>query len=236
MAVCDLERGHGISREQIRLGFIRKVYGIVSTQVTVTALVAALACGPLQSPMITFAMNWPNCFHWGSLLANGLALFLCHTGKNHYPVNFYGLCVLTAAIALDVGILSAMISAAGLGALLVQAAVLTALLVLGLTIYTFRSKRDFSLLGAALWQASFGLFGFGLLCTIFPSLNTSFMGFAVSFLGAGVFCCYLVFDTWRIAHELEVDDFIEGAIQLYMDIASLQQVHVMSCCCHSYEN
>ena len=23
MAVCDLERGHGISREQIRLGFIR---------------------------------------------------------------------------------------------------------------------------------------------------------------------------------------------------------------------
>lgn len=58
----------------------------------------------------------------------------------------------------------------------------------------------------------------------------------VSFLGAGVFCCYLVFDTWRIAHELEVDDFIEGAIQLYMDIASLQQVHVMSCCCHSYEN
>lgn len=41
----------------------------------------------------------------------------------------------------------------------------------------------------------------------------------VSFLGAGIFCAYLVFDTWRIAHELQVDDYIEGAVQLYMDIA-----------------
>ena len=35
----------------------------------------------------------------------------------------------------------------------------------------------------------------------------------MSFLGAGIFCAYLVFDTWRIATVLKVDDYVEGAIQ-----------------------
>lgn len=201
--MCDIESnsfGHfeGIGAEQVRLGFIRKVYGIVACQVSVTALAAALACGPLQHPMVAMAVNYPTCFHWGSLLATGLALLLCYTGKNSYPLNFYGLCFLTAVIALDIAVLSATVAAVGLGALLAEAAVITALLVTGLTVYTFR-----------------------LLSCIFPSLHTGVMGLVVSFLGAGIFCAYLVFDTWRIAHELQVDDYIEGAVQLYMDIVNI---------------
>ena len=37
--------------------FLRKVYGIVASQVTVTALMAALACGPLQHPLVSLAMR-----------------------------------------------------------------------------------------------------------------------------------------------------------------------------------
>ncbi|CAK9096961.1 BI1-like protein (Protein LIFEGUARD 5) (AtLFG5) [Durusdinium trenchii] len=190
MVSTDIESPHfgnfnGISAAQIRLGFIRKVYGIVCAQVTATALFAALCCGPLQHPVTSFVMHWPSTFRWGSLIATGLSLFLCYTGKNSFPMNFYGLCLLTAVMACDVGVVSALASAAGLGALVAQAALITALLVAGLTIYTFRSKRDFS------------------------------------FLGAVIFCAYLVFDTWRIANELEVDDYVEGAVQLYMDIINL---------------
>ena len=63
MAMYDLEAGNfgktfqGIGKEQVRLGFIRKVYGIVASQVTVTALMAALACGPLQHPLVSLAMR-----------------------------------------------------------------------------------------------------------------------------------------------------------------------------------
>ena len=116
-------------------------------------------------------------------------------------------------MAFDVGVISALASAAGLGALVAQAAVITALLVGGLTLYTFRSKRDFSFLGAVLWPLTFGLFGFGLLCLFFPSLNNGILGLLVSMAGALIFCGYLVYDTWRIANELEVDDYVEGAIQ-----------------------
>ena len=78
-------------------------------------------------------------------------------------------------------------------------------------------QTRFSFLGAALWPLTFGLFGFGLLCMFFPSLNTGIVGLLVSFAGAGIFSAYLVFDTWRISQELDVDDYVEGAIQLYMD-------------------
>ncbi|CAK9034124.1 unnamed protein product [Durusdinium trenchii] len=146
MVSTDIESPHfgnfnGISAAQIRLGFIRKVYGIVCAQVTATALFAALCCGPLQHPVTSFVMHWPSTFRWGSLIATGLSLFLCYTGKNSFPMNFYGLCLLTAVMACDVG--------------------------------------------------------------------------------AVIFCAYLVFDTWRIANELEVDDYVEGAVQLYMDIINL---------------
>ena len=221
----DLEGGfqgfQGISAQQVRLGFIRKVYGIVCTQVVATAVFAALCCGPLRHPVVGFVMHWPNVFRWGSLIATGLALLVCHTGKNSYPMNFVGLCALTAVMAFDVGAISAMCAANGMGALVAQAAVITALVTAGLTIYTFRSKRDFSFLGAALWPLAFGLFGFSLLGMIFPSLHTGFMGLLVSFAGAAIFCAYLVYDTWRIAHEMEVDDYVEGAIQIYMDIVNI---------------
>ena len=43
----------------------------------------------------------------------------------------------------------------------------------------------------------------------------------MSFLGAGIFCAYLVYDTWRIATVLKVDDYVEGAIQFQDAVPSL---------------
>ncbi|CAE7314538.1 LFG4 [Symbiodinium sp. CCMP2456] len=205
----------------MRLGFIRKVYGIVACQVMATAVTAALCAGPLRPTIVGFVVHWPSAFKWGSLLATGLALLICHVGKNSYPVNFLGLGFLTAVMSLDVGVMAAVASAMGMGAVVAQAAIITAALVTGLTIYTFRSKRDFSFLGAALWPLMFGLFAFSLLSCFFPSLHTGILGLIVSFAGAAIFCAYLVYDTWRIANELQVDDYVEGAIQLYMDIINL---------------
>lgn len=51
-----------------------------------------------------------------------------------YPLNFYGLCFLTVAMACNVGAFTAMVAASGLGFLVAQAAVITALLVTGLTL------------------------------------------------------------------------------------------------------
>eukprot|EP00438_Fugacium_kawagutii_P021212 Skav201609 [mRNA] locus=scaffold152:1026609:1033838:+ [translate_table: standard] len=115
----------GISQQSVRLGFIRKVYGIVCAQVLSTAAMAALCCGPLQPAVLRMVSNHPTLYRWGMLGALLASLLLCHVGKNSYPVNFYGLCFLTAAMAVNVGVICSMVSAAGMGALVVQAALIT---------------------------------------------------------------------------------------------------------------
>ncbi|CAJ1345137.1 unnamed protein product [Effrenium voratum] len=58
-AGCDMEsQMSGISPQQVRLGFIRKVYGIVCAQVTATSIFAgACVAGPLREPMVAFAQH-----------------------------------------------------------------------------------------------------------------------------------------------------------------------------------
>eukprot|EP00434_Breviolum_minutum_P032083 symbB.v1.2.028374.t1/scaffold2933.1/size66937/2 len=224
MRPMDLESQmdlRGISKANVQLRFVQKVYGIVSVQLLFTAMVAGLCCGPWQSTVLSLVERHPSAFQWGSLIALLLAMLVCSAGKKSYPVNFYGLGLLTTVMAFDVGVICAMVSAVGLGSLIAQAALITGLLVVGLTIYTFRSKRNFSWLGAALFPILFGMIGFSLLSIFIPALRSGWIHLAYSFFGAAVFCLYLVYDTWRLANELNVDDYVEGAIQLYMDIINL---------------
>jgi len=67
----------------------------------------------------------------------------------------------------------------------------------------------------------FGLTCFGFLSAIFPSLRMGVAGMMYSAGGALIFCGYIVFDTWRILHQIQPDDYVEAAIQLYLDIVNL---------------
>ncbi|CAJ1447864.1 unnamed protein product, partial [Effrenium voratum] len=136
MAGCDMEsQMSGISPQQVRLGFIRKVYGIVCAQVTATSIFAgACVAGPLREPMVAFAQHRPGLLQWGTLIASLLALLLCRVGKDRYPLNLVGLGLLTSVMAVDVGVISAMVSSIGLGMLVVEAALITGLLTAGLTL------------------------------------------------------------------------------------------------------
>lgn len=211
----------GISKEQIQLGFIRKVYGIVCLQITATAAVGALFVGPLRPSILSFVVQSPRLFNWGTCISSIVALVSLQVCKKNYPVNLYILGAFTMIMSLNVGVVCAMVSEVGLGHLVVQAALITALLTGGLTLYAFKSKRDFSFLGAMLFPLLFALSMFGLLSLFFPSLRTGVTGMLYSFGGAAIFCAYIVYDTYRILHVLKVDDYVEGAIQLYLDIINL---------------
>jgi len=212
----------GISPEEVRVGFIRKVYGTVALQVGYTAAFAALCVnGPLRDPLIGFVANRPSLFSWGTFIASMAALIVCQACKKVYPVNMYALFFFTTAISLNVGVMCAVVSASGLGELIIQAAVITALLTAGLTLYAFKSKRDFSFLGAILWPLLFALTLYNLFSIFFPSLRMGAMGWAYSLVGALIWCGYIVFDTWRILKVYQPDSYIEAAIQLYLDIINL---------------
>merc|ERR1719401_2518035 len=119
--------------------------------------------------LVDFAMQRPQAFQWMMLLPSMLSLGALMACKKTYPVNLVLLGAFTLIMALNVGVICATFSFAGLGTMVVQAATITAALFGGLTLYAFKSKRDFSFLGAILWPCLFAMTCYGFLSIFFPS-------------------------------------------------------------------
>jgi FtsH-binding integral membrane protein len=96
---------------------------------------------------------------------------------------------------------------------------ITTSLFLGLTAFTLQSKWDFSFLGAGLSSVLWILLFWGICMSLFGS--SSELRYLYSLAGAIIFSLYIVFDTWKISQVYGPDDYILGAIDLYLDIINL---------------
>jgi FtsH-binding integral membrane protein len=124
--------------------FLRKVYGIVATQLCFVALVSAVMISLENVKM--FFQNNPG-FLLLIFLATMVSLLAVYAKRLEYPTNFYLLGVFTFFESLSIGTLVSFFDKM----LVIQAIILTAVIVIGLTIYTFQTKRDFSAMGAGLF-------------------------------------------------------------------------------------
>jgi FtsH-binding integral membrane protein len=92
-------------------------------------------------------------------LATMVSLLAVYVKRLDYPTNFALLGVFTFFESLSIGTLVSFFDKI----LVIQAIILTAVIVLGLTMYTFQTKRDFSAMGAGLYAFLCVLFAGGLL-------------------------------------------------------------------------
>lgn len=127
-----------------RLEFLRKVYGIVAAQLCLVAIVSAVMISLENVKM--FFQNNPG-FLLLIFLATMVSLLAVYVKRLEYPTNFALLAVFTFFESLTIGTLVSFFDKI----LVIQAIVLTAVIVLGLTMYTFQTKRDFSAMGAGLY-------------------------------------------------------------------------------------
>lgn len=208
----------GLAEPDLRLGFIRKVYGILAAQMVLTVFVCACfmknefirksALGLLSSGWVTLAYFVP-------LLA---CLFALQMFKNQYPCNFYLLSAFTLLMASNVGLVCAAFTEAGLGILILEAFGLTAVIFVTLSAYALTSTRDFSFMGSFLTACLMVLITASFVGLFFPSLVQNLI---YSTFGALVFAGYIVFDTYRINKVFGPDDYIIAAIEIYLDIINL---------------
>lgn len=100
-----------------------------------------------------------------------------------------------------------------------QALVLTTFIFLGLTIFTFQSKYDFSSLGNWLFGGLLLLVGLGVVQIFVPFSHVADM--AIAGLGVVIFSGYILFDTWLITKKLSPDEWVMAVISLYLDFINL---------------
>lgn len=206
--------------DNIRAGFVRKVYGILSVQLAVTVVIAF----PIQQMDPYWIATHQQFCQAAMLISLGAVIGVsccCQQVARKYPQNYVFLAIVTICEAIVVGFISAMYTTPSV----LMAAGLTGGIFSCLTAYAIYTKTDFTGMGMYLMVALCGLSLTGFLCIFFPyspTVQKIMAGF-----GAILFSFYIVYDTQLICggnhkkHQFGVDDYVFAALTIYLDIINL---------------
>lgn len=211
--VDDFMYGSNVAQSHVtvRLGFLRKVYGILSVQLAFTTLVGMIVMSWTGLQETIHNNSWIVILNLVLTLVIMLALMAKRTD---FPTNYYLLGAFTFFESISVGLVASFHSTW----VVIQAFFLTTLIVISLTLYTLQSKRDFSAMGAFL-STSLLLLIFGGLIQLFTANEMFHTVLAIA--GAMLFSGFIVFDTHMIMKQLSPEEYIVGVINLYLDIINL---------------
>lgn len=211
-----------------RLGFIKKVYGIISCQLLLTTLSVLLFQGPLRKYFYR-QYHIPQAF-WILLYVSiveviscSLVICFCRSLTRRVPNNYILLGVFTLAESYAVGFSTVFCDPADV----LLAAVLTLTITFALTLYAWTTKKDFTVYGAALWISGWSLLAFSLLFFLRAQGTVIYTPGVIlgSIASIIVYSIYLIYDTQMLIgghlYELGLDDYVLASMCIYMDIIVL---------------
>ncbi|GLB37412.1 putative inhibitor of apoptosis-promoting Bax1 [Lyophyllum shimeji] len=200
------------SAPEIRNAFIRKVYTILFCQILATTLVGA---GVSRSPETVYWVQTNIWVFYIPLFATLINLGVLYWKRFSYPLNFVLLGTFTLLEAWTLGVVVAFYETR----VILQAMLITLGVFIGLTLFTFQSKWDFSGMGPFLFGGLIALIFAGFVGIFIPFSRTTDLVFAIG--GCLLFSGYIVYDTYIINSRLSPDEYIMGAISLYLDFINL---------------
>jgi len=214
------------AEKSVRMGFVRKVYGILFFQLLVTVGISTLFianedCRQLvrTSPNIIWAA-------YGVMIVTLIVLTCCGDFRRKHPNGMIGLSVFTLATSFFVGVISSVYAQVIGEWVVVEALTMTSLVVVALTAFAFQTKADFTrfngfLVCIGMWIMMMLMFNF---VFIFP--NYQFWHTAYAATGALFMCFFIVHDTQLMLggkhkYTISVDEHVFAALNLYLDIVNL---------------
>ena len=210
-----------IIKAQIRNGFIRKVYGIVTFQLIFTFFIILICQTKIIKKFIA-----QNQTLWTLLFCSSIICFIvstcllvCKRGlARRVPHNY----IILFFITLSESIVCTTASLEYSFEIVIASILLTIAATLGIIIYTLRAKRDLSSCGMALTSLVAQLFLFGFI-NLF--IRSRFLDMLYCLAATALVAMYLVYDVQLISgkfgREYSIDDYIFAAMELYIDIIRL---------------
>ena len=188
---------------------VRRVYLLLAATLVATALAAALGMGlafPYQHPFILM------------ILAFGALFAILFTGAKRSPLAVPLVFVFTSLMGLSLGPMLAVTLALANGPLIVaEAAIGTAAIFGGLSLYAWASKRDFSFMRGFLFV--------GLIIVVLAGIGNFFLQMpalqlTVASVALLIFSGYTLVDTSRMVHGGETRP-IFIMVSLYLDVLNI---------------
>ncbi|VEL08730.1 unnamed protein product [Protopolystoma xenopodis] len=147
----------------------------------------------------------------------------CPSVRRRFPGNFIALSVFTLAFSYMTGTISSFYDTYSV----LIAVGVTAGMCLIISLFAIQTKIDFTKCSALILVLSIVLLLTGIACAIVYAVSgpNKVLHAVYGGIGALVFSLYLVFDTQMIVggrkHEMSPEEYIYGALQLYMDVVNL---------------
>ncbi|XP_063717142.1 protein lifeguard 4-like [Symsagittifera roscoffensis] len=196
---------------QIRLGFIRKVYAILTAQLCATVFVCSIFM--LNESAKTFIQSNQWLVFVLAFATLGVLIGM-QVNRNKYPTNFILLATFTLMESVMLGSLVTFYDSG----LVLEAFAITLSLTVMLMCYASQTKHNYTSCGAALLVSLWLLILAPLFQLYFQSDSFELM---VSVGGAGVFCLFIIVDTQLIMAKVSPEEYIVASIELYLDIINL---------------
>jgi len=194
---------------QERLSFVRKVYSLFFAAMMVCSGAVYLS---FNNPITFMKARW-------ALLIGTIVLMLVvsfsKTARRTKPWNFLLLFGINFLIGLSAGPLFFLLDAAGKSVVLLQAFILTSGVFGALTAYAWISKKDFSFLGGFLTVGIVGILLASIVYMFIPGATG--LGFAIACVGVVVMAGFVLYDTSNILHRYDTDEYVAGALDLFLD-------------------
>lgn len=207
--------------EMARMGFIRKVYGILAAQLVLTF---GLVCFSLLDSFYKFLGTGTalTLFYVsiGLSFATIIPLACCKSVARSVPVNYILLFTFTLCESYMLMVCCALVKDTQI---VLCAAALTAAVTVALTIYAFTTKTDFTWCGGLLFAGVCILIVTGILGWIWRFNRFTYILYCAG--GVFVYSIYLIYDTQLISGKFgeafEIDDYVLAAVNVYLDIINL---------------
>jgi len=211
---------------EIRMGFILKVYSIMTAQLLFTVIVAA-------SMVVYVTESWRDKNIWLVWVSLVMTLILyaviacCPNVSRRYPINYIVLFLFTTFQSLLVGFISIRYN----WQTLVVAMGMTVLIFSGMTIFAWTAKTDFTGSTPFLFAALVVLLVYALVIVgivAFSGVAVRWLYMLYNLIGAMIFTLYIVYDTQLIIGErgghknqFGIDDYVFATLSLYVDVINL---------------
>ncbi|XP_018564598.1 protein lifeguard 1 isoform X2 [Anoplophora glabripennis] len=212
-------KGFDFSDASIRRGFIRKVYSILCVQLSIT--LGFIAWFLYHTPTRKYVQSHPALFIIALIviIVALITLACCGEVRRKAPMNFIFLFIFTFAEAFILAVSSSTYESEEV----IMAVGITAAVCLGLTLFAFQTKWDFTMMGGILFVAVIILFVFGIVAIF---VHNRIVKLVYASLGALIFSIYLVYDTQLMLggkhkYSISPEEYIFAALNLYIDIVNI---------------
>lgn len=228
--------GSSFATKEIRAKFVRKVYATLLSQLAITVAIMMLFIfvAPIRQFYCTdISYDENNIGHCLRPSHNGFIVYIvsyviffitymaiacCESVRRKSPGNMVAMGVFTLALSVMTGSIAIYHDVYWV----LMAVGITAALCLGLTLFSFQTKIDFTGIGIYLFAATWILFLFGILAIVFFARDYPVVHTVYSALIALLFSFYLIYDTQQIMggkkYAISPEEHVYASVQLYIDV------------------